>query len=201
MQTDGSISLYHNKKPREWDVWRISLVVSRKSLPMLKRTVKIFTDIFHRKVTIFHNSRGYYGFQTSINTLLPFFEQLDVSFRGPPSPPSWIVGGKRLFGAYLAGVIDGDGHIKLKRPEYPQCEISISSEEPQYNLKTAIEGKLKCTVRINRVEKSSRQSGWYLLSFYVSKKNILYIRKYVLPMIEIHSKRERLKSFIIQNQK
>jgi len=199
MQTDGNLYLYHNETPRTWDAWRINLTVAEKSLPMLKRALSIFSKLFNRKVSIFKNARGYYGFQTSINTLIPIFEKFGVSFDNPPNPPPWISCNHRLFGAYLGGVIDGDGHVKLKRSKYPMCEIIIASGHPQHSLKKLIEQNLGCTARIYK-QKGSAVNKEYsecdILTFYVSKKNFECLMEDVLPHITISYKKDRLKNYI-----
>jgi len=90
MQTDGCFRLF-NLKGRK--IWRLSLDVSEKSIPMLHKSLKIFNNIFNRKLSTYKRRGGSnpYGFQTSVNTLLSKFEELDIKFSGQLTPPNWVL--------------------------------------------------------------------------------------------------------------
>ena len=128
------------------------------------------------------------------------FSDLNINFKDPPKPPNWINDNIKFFGPYLAGVIDSDGSVCIKRPKYPQCKIKIISGHPQYNLKESIEKNLKCKVAIEDSGKIMQYTGkWYPgfdLVFLVSSKNLKIIKEYVLPFITIPRKRNIIKRYI-----
>lgn len=123
-----------------------------------------------------------------------------VNFGDPPEPPVFLIKkSKNLFGAYLAGVIDGDGDVRIKRKNYPQCVVRISSGKPQTSLKNAIENTLCCKVLITNRQKNrggKLWKNWYCLEFYVSRKNSGFIKNYLLPKIISEHKAKKLDKFL-----
>lgn len=107
-------------------------------------------------------------------------------------PPSWI-DHEKFFGPYIAGVIDGDGSIRIKRPEYPQCYVDITSASEPEELRIAIENYLNCFSSFRHVKRGDE--SWYRLQFLVSKKNVEVIEKFVYPHIQIKHKREVLEKY------
>lgn len=198
MQTDGCFRLF-NLKGRK--IWRLSLDVSEKSLPMLHRTLKIFNSTFNKKISPYKRRKGGdpYGFQTSINTLLSKFEELDIKFSGQLTPPNWVLKNVKFFSSYLAGVIDGDGDVRIKRPKYPQCEIRITCGIKPIILKKWIKNFLNCSVGIVKVTQKLLLLGAkkdyttvYKLYFKVSSKNYGILKKILLPNLTIYHKKQRL---------
>lgn len=127
-----------------------------------------------------------------------------MKIKDPPRPPLWIIDRKHLAGAYLAGVIDGDGDIRIKRKKYPQCAIRITSSKPQLSLSKFIRFVLGCSVSITHMKrkvfiKMSRKfvnGEYYVLEFLVSSKNKDFIKRFVLPEISLKWKKEKLTKFL-----
>lgn len=146
MQTDGS--LYKRSCS---DSWKIGLGVADKSLPMLKKFSSLSKELFGMERKIIERGKYWY-YDVTVTKFMKIFQTLHLVFSDPPKPPEWCVSSLDLFGAYLAGVIDGDGDIRIRRPAYPQCAIRISSGSYQIDLRDAIERKLKCGVSVRRAE-------------------------------------------------
>ena len=137
-----------------------------------------------------------------VTRLLETFKKLEIDFSDPPKPPKWIINNPELFGAYIAGIIDGDGNINTKRPENPQCSIRIFSGIFQEELLKSIMANFNCKCHITKRERESILNGrkirgvTYALEFYVSNKNMNILRRYILPWIQIQRKRNKLESHI-----
>jgi hypothetical protein len=200
VQTDGSIHIYEHKRGREAGrkSWRFNLTVAKKSFPMLNKTLKIFCVLFDRHVSTYTLKNGQKGFQTSIDRLMPYFTQWKLKFDSPPTPPSWTKKDVKLFGAYLAGVIDGDGDVTVKRPKYPDCRIRISSAKPPNELKKWIELFFKCKTRIYLQKRRLNGKTYHChkLSFYVSGKNYEKMKRLVVPNMSVKHKKNKIKKFI-----
>jgi len=166
---------------------------------------KISADFLNRHAKIFSRSNQDIWFcEIGVARLLNLFESLDIKFTDPPIPPEWVKENPKLFGAYLAGVIDGDGNIRIKRPKYPQCAIRISSGTPQIELRNSIIELLGCSAWITKkhqralFKKENRmiEGTSYDLEFVVSSKNINFIKLNILPNIRLIRKSEPLGTFI-----
>ena len=158
---------------------------------------KRFPKYFKRKTVKLFTCKA------SVNLLLPILSLFNITRpKKLFDPPNWIYENIELFGAYLAGLIDGDGDVRVKRPKYPQCVIRITSKYPQRNLAKLIEERFKCKIQISSVKrkavlnKRTISSIFSRLEFYVSSKNFGHILKYVIPFIKLSYKREKLLSFI-----
>tara|TARA_Y100000310_G_scaffold339489_1_gene432309 strand:+ start:1253 stop:1693 length:441 start_codon:yes stop_codon:yes gene_type:complete len=126
VQTDGSFVRRKRKKNKTYD--SIELGVGYPSLEMLKKFRNLSQRVFGVKGHSWQSKKKRsqtYGF--GAKALIPLFNQLEIEFSDPPKPPKWIVDNNEFFGAYLAGVIDGDGSVVVKRQQYPQCLIRICS--------------------------------------------------------------------------
>ncbi len=174
-----------------------------KSIPMLRKFRSISKKTLGRTNTFWKNKKtGYIEFKIGINKLLPVFRKLDIKFSDPPEPPKWCLDNPSFFGAYLAGVIDGDGNITIKRPEYPQCSIRIFSGSEQRELKNSIEKMMKSKVHISKTTRLKTFRGrrfygtCYTLETYASMKNAEFILSYVCRHIAMRYKRIKLKKFL-----
>lgn len=202
VQSDGCLKTYFDKSKSNLK-HLISFNVAKKSLPMLEKFRDISDTTFNRNAKIFkmHYSE-IWNFRISVKELLETFEQLNISFGDPPRPPNWTLSNYSYFGAYLAGLIDGDGDIRIKRKKYPQCVIRISGGHNQHELKKAIEKIINCSVsitergRVSRINERLIVGKSFNLEFYVSKKNIVFIEKFVIPHITINHKRDKLQNYI-----
>jgi len=167
---------------------------------------KISADFLNRHAKIFNRSNQDIWFcEIGVARLLDLFKSLDIKFTDPPAPPKWIKQNLELFGAYLAGVIDGDGNVRIKRPKYPQCAIRISSGTPQIELRNSIIELLGCSAWITKKQKRALfkkenriiEGTSYDLEFLVSSKTIKFIKSFVLPYVQLDRKSEKLESFIL----
>lgn len=199
-QTDGS--LYYQGKGKKY--LYLELEVSRKSLPMLKKFSKITYKIFNLngKVSKRKDRNTFFRFRKSVTKLAPLLESLDFEFKDAPIPPYWCVS-QEFFGAYLAGLIDGDGNIRyLKFKNIKTCIIKISSEQKQMILAKYINKFCNCKTRITFRQEYNMLGGkrifgrWYELEFNVSPKNFIFFKKFVLPYIAISYKKDKLFNFI-----
>ena len=204
LQTDGCIYKFEDKK-RNKIIHRFRIKVSKKSLPMLSKIKEILKQEFDRDVSVLKLGINEYGkevfsLEANITSLLPKFEKLGISKKILSNS---IISNKKNFCAYLAGVIDGDGNICIKRPEYPQCRIKITSESKNELLKKLIEKYLNCKswteISISRYKGLvgvKKKNGFaFNQCFYVSPKNLLIFRNFVRPYIQISYKKATLDKF------
>lgn len=206
MQSDGSFSIYNVRKNKKiYKRKALCVQVGKLSLPMLNNFCKILDKYFNRRISIIKTSRGLYDVHTSINKLSSLFEELEILPKKLIAP-LWIRNHINLFGPYLAGIIDGDGDVRVKRPKYPQYAIRITSEENPCLLKELVVKFLKCGVHFHKCQKSGVFAdgrlvigNCYELEFYISKKNALNIKKYILPYITIEHKKKLIKKAIRVN--
>lgn len=152
---------------------------------------KIYENKFKRSVNIRKvPKKESYVIQTSINSLWQTIKEWQKYFI-----PKNITKSNELLGGYLAGIIDGDGHIKLKSKNksrvIQQCVIRITFDHENIKLKEIIEEKLKCKVHFEYSKSKATD-----LCFYVSSKNIKWIEKYLIKEIKITKKRLKLNDYI-----
>lgn len=204
-QSDGTLNIYP-VKGRKHPRYEISLTVSEKSLPMLIKFQKICKNVFSRNIKIFKSKkRNAWMLNIRVKKLLEIFHKLDIRFNKSFNSPTWCVRNSELFGAYLAGIIDGDGSVTLtKRSGYLYCLIRIYSENEEKELVNRIKKILDCGVSVQKRTKKSYfarenriiNGTWYELNFLVSSKNYKFLKNFVLPNITLNYKREEIKSFI-----
>lgn len=200
-QSDGCLKFYRNKHTGRTDV-RVSLHVAKKSVPMSLKFQKISSDVLNRRSMIWKGRGHLYYFHIGVGKILDELTGLDINFGDPPKPPIWCLQRLDYFGAYIAGVIDGDGMIKIIGHRYPQCKIKITSGTEQCELAARIRKILGCWVgiyerrHISAIGERSIDGRWYELEFYVSKKNMDAFAKFVLPHIELKHKRDKLENYI-----
>jgi len=168
---------------------------------MILKFCKISNELFNKRVSITKNKHGQYVCRVYIRKLLKIFKKINIIFTKAPAPPICIKNSNLNFGAYLAGIIDGDGHVKLKRNKdrhIPQCAVIISNGEPQHELAKSIRDNLNCKVQIVKRTKKKRKGTWFELTFYISRKtNLLHVKRYVLPFIALPHKRIRIRHKIL----
>lgn len=200
-QSDGCLSRI---KWKNKIIFRVKSKVGIKSLPMLKKFQELSGLLFDRNAKIFKvRKKPYFTFQFGAKTLLTLFNELNIIF-SRVVPPKWILREDKLFGAYLAGVIDGDGDIRVKRPKYPQCAVRIWSNAYLSKLINSIKNIMKCSVNVSYKEEITQIEGRKInshkhsLEFYISKKNFRFFKKFVIPWMTLEYKREKVKSYIKQ---
>jgi len=189
LHSDGCIYKFKDKKEKFTRI-RLILGVALKSLPMAKKFQEILEKYFNRKINIRKRSnKNLYLMQTSINKIYFIFKNWKKG-----RIPYEIKKNPSLFGAYLAGLIDGDGHIKLKKNKdrrLYQLYISISDERKAIALKNLIKKFMKCGAHIYKYKKKN----CYDTCFYITYKNLIFLEKYILPHLTIPYKTERLKNY------
>jgi hypothetical protein len=204
LHSDGYVYIFHDKKKNR-DRHRFRLHVAKASYPMVKKIQTIFQEEFNKNIKILNLKDKISGdkmpyFSTEFNNLLPLFNKLDINKN---TVPEWITSNQKLFCAYLAGVIDGDGDVCIKRPKYPQCRIKITSGYRLEYLEKLIERHLNCGCWIEPIVPSgkglpklkSKPKIAYRHCFYISPKNILIFKQFVYPHIQILHKRKTLEKF------
>ncbi|MFH1520130.1 MAG: hypothetical protein ABID61_00650 [Candidatus Micrarchaeota archaeon] len=203
LNSDGTFYNFFYKK-RNRIIYRIRFQVGEKSLPMLNFIQKIFELEFNRSLTICKDEinsygTGIYSIGTSVNSMLVVLDELGI-IKG--NIPEHIRSDTHLFCAYLAGLIDGDGDIRIKRPKWPQCEIRITVGKPDDNLIKLISFHLKCSARIEKfsceptIEGRKIQSTGYRHCFYLSKKNMTNFMEFVFPFIQLEYKKQKVMDYL-----
>jgi len=204
LHTDGCIYKFYDKKENRIR-HRFSIYVEEKSVPMVEKVQNVLSKEFQRNVKILSRGKNEYGnncfyLQTGINKLLPTFSLLGISKN---TLPLEIHQDKKLFCAYLSGVIDGDGNICIKRPQYPQCRIRIATGKKIKYLKTLIEEHLNCKCFVNKVIVDSVigvpprkvHGECFYYDFYLSSKNYNEFKNLVYPFIQIKHKKKVIERF------
>lgn len=200
VQTDGHFAKYSDGNKERY---RVTMYVGPKSLEMLNMFKSISKDVLDRRTGIWKvkNRESYYA-RISIKKYWKLFQGMNIIFGDPPVPPEWIKLREPYFGAYLAGVIDGDGSVLIRRPKYPQLVIRICSGGYPEDLASLIKEVFKCGVNVTKHEADRIIEGrvihgkWYILEFVVSSKCIASFEESVLPYLSISHKREKAEQFI-----
>lgn len=192
VQADGYLRKYFDKHKKVTRV-KLKFGIGEKSIPMVDKVKNISLEMMDRTGKIYKSrTRDAWTWEIRVKELMPIFSSLDIRFGDPPIPPIWALDKPEFFGAYLAGVIDGDGHIKLRRPKYPQCVIRISSAHSQELLEKSIEKILGCFASI----RPAKDKKIYTLEFCVSSKTFKFVKKFIAPQLTLLYKRDRLLRFI-----
>ena len=191
LQSDGCIYEFYDKKRNRKQI-RLNLTIGEKSFPMSEK----FKCILEKSLGIHVNIRkspsakNAYIIQTSINRTAHIFrewkkEELDNEISNRID----------LFGAYLAGLIDGDGHIKIKNNHdrrIPQCMVRIAEDRPMKTLQHLILKFFNCKTHFEK----NADSKCVETCFYLSKKNSILFYKYVYTHLTLKHKIERLNQFL-----
>jgi hypothetical protein len=201
LHTDGCICTYRFKDSTRR---RYILDVGKKSVPMLKKIRDIFHEEFGRTIKIrrihHKNENPTFVIEVDIINLRDLLAKWKIDKK---KLAPWIGNSQRLFCAYLAGVIDGDGDVSIKRPQYPQCQVRITAGEELPELMKLIQRHLRCAcglqvaiVSTYSLPRAKKKFGVaYRHCFYLSKKNLRVFKKFVLPYIQIKHKRQKLLDF------
>ena len=188
VQSDGYLDKYHDKKRKRF-YHRISVDVSKKSLSMLEKFLNISKMTFGSNIRIYECKNEVFKCTLGTQRLEKFFDKLDIQISDPPNPPSWTLNCAKFFGAYLAGIIDGDGTINISRKD-SKGRIRIFSKGEQKKLIEYIQRILNCSANTRFYK------GCYHLEFKISSKNYKFLKKFVLPCLAIMNKSEKLENFI-----
>lgn len=202
-QSDGHFKKYKEKrKGKLIDRAKMVLGIKEKSLPMLEKFRKLSQTIFKTSGHRYIDKRNTIIYEIRVKKFLEKFKELEIDFSDPPKPPKWCLKNQKLFGAYLAGIIDGDGDVRIGRKKYPFCAVRITSGKEQKELRTNIKEILNCGCNHNfRQQKSiiegrKIEGSWHIVEFYISSKNYKFAEEHLLPEISIPHKRERIVNFI-----
>jgi len=198
-QSDGCLYSYLD---RGYSRSRIYFHVSKYSLPMLRK-VKEVSGLFGTKANITKNTTNGFCFSFDLKKCFSLFKKFDLKIVDPPIPPRWA-SSKKFFGAYLAGLIDGDGNIRVKNRfgRYRSCSVRIFSKNKPTVLASAIRKTCDCSVRISPVITNGYFHGksvhgtCFESEFYISKKTYSFILNFILPYLTISKKVNIVKSFI-----
>lgn len=203
-QSDGHFKKYLVKS-RNYEDLSLSLGVGRNSLPMIQKFQELSSKIFNRHSKIWkENKREIWDYHIGIKKLLNIFSQLGIIFNGLFIPPKWTMNNPDFFGAYLGGIIDGDGDIRIKRKKYPQCIVRITSGFKQDLLKTYVKKFLNCSVSETKRSKRSYLAkynlhffgSWFAFEFLISKKNLEFVFNRIVPHINLTYKKQKILDFI-----
>ena len=199
VQTDGCLSLYK-------ETVQISFRVCEKSLPMLVKFNEFSYNLFGKKSNMWkEKTRDLFDYHFCVKSILHIFERLGIRFGDPPKPPEWCLDDPALFGAYFAGVLDGDGCIWLTKPKDYKglvCRAKVTSGSPQIDLQKAIKKFLNCQTRMIKVHTDGYIRGskiigdGYNLEFIISSKNHIFAKEFILPYLTISHKYQRLNMYI-----
>lgn len=187
------------------EIKRIVVGIHEKSLQMLVKFHEISKDLLKGLTKSQPYERnGLWRYSVGITKIFRSLKQLRVKLQDPPIPPKWVVSKPEFLGAYLSGLIDGDGDVRIKRPKYPQCAIRIASGSPQIKLLQVIKEKLKCGTSVGKYFKKGyiKEKGkiikgtGYEIEFLVSPKTKDFVIKYLLPWIQLQYKKEKIESYL-----
>ncbi|MFC1698184.1 LAGLIDADG family homing endonuclease [Nanoarchaeota archaeon] len=181
--------------------YQIALRVGEKSLPMQKKFEQISQKLFNIKgsnfKTLNENIFPAYEYSFGCKNLLPVFRKLNINFI-EPIPPDWILNSPKLFGAYLAGIIDGDGDVRISNKKYPQCKIRISNKNKPIQLIESLKKILKCGVNNHiRIKESKLAERKFIgrcsiTEFSISKKNYQYLYENVINHLALIYKKDKI---------
>ena len=199
VQADCAFSRWTNKNGK----CENELHMEVKSEILIKEFQKGLVFI-NRFPNYFKTKRNVFTCKSPVNSVLPVLKSINLFPKHKFIPPDFISKNKILFGAYLAGVIDGDGNVRVKRKKYPQCAIRITSDSEQVKLITLIKKFLSCSVSNAKINderyfaKENRiiKGSWNVLEFLISSKNFIFFLNYVLPFIKLNYKKEMIENFI-----
>lgn len=201
VQSDGSLTKWTKKTGKI----QYYLHFGNSSLILIKEFQKGLKHLNRFSRYIRKRNDNFFESKISANSLLAILDSIKISrSRKKFEPPNWITTSQNLFGAYLAGLIDGDGNVRIKRKKYPQCAIRITSGEKEFILHELIKKFLKCSAFITekhrkvfyRKENRFIDGKSFDLEFLASRKNSNFLSEYVLPHIKLDYKREKIINYI-----
>ena len=203
-QTDGHLHIGKAKKSGV-EVCFVVLNVGKKSIPMLNKFVYVSRNVFgvrgHLNSRLNHIGTLTYSYIFGCKRFVSNFETLQIDFK-QVIPPDWVLENNELFGAYLAGVIDGDGDTRISRIKYPQGYIRIYSGHIIDKFVKAIKRFLNCgvfiekRVRVRKIGNYEFISHCFTIEFQVTYKNLDFFKKYVVDNIAIEYKRKVVENYI-----
>jgi hypothetical protein len=195
VQADGFISNYKLKNS-EHEIFEFGLETISE---ILAKEFSKGLMAFGRKCSVIKTKRSTYRCRTSVKEIIHELRSMNIKLREKEYlPVEKIRHSDSLFGAYLAGVIDGDGDVRIKRPAYPQCMIRVSSGSKQQELSDIIRNKMQCSVseRSRTATRHGSNMHWYELEFLVTSKNVMFIKNFLMPYIKLKYKKEKIGNFI-----
>lgn len=202
VQTDGSyFTGYINKKKKNPTIGHIiNLEVSGKSRDMIEKFVKVSTEVFDSKAKIGNRIKRVNGKEfPALNTTLGIGRYInEIKSFGINlkliEPPKIFTTPEQV-GAYIAGLIDGDGSIRIKLNKHVkrrECYIRIASGNEPKELKDFIATTLISNVHYRK----QRNVEAFDLEFLINHKNRDFFRKFILPQMAIVRKKDKLIMYI-----
>ena len=138
LHSDGCIYFFNNKKENRKQI-RLNLTIGKKSIPMALKFQRILSTHFNRTVNLRKvPNKEAYVIQTSINRLWYLFKNWKDQ-----NIPREIKDSYRLFGVYLAGLIDGDVIIYFNG-------IDVNNIYDYMTALQNITSSAETTIRVNR---------------------------------------------------
>lgn len=205
VQTDGYFKQQFIKSKKR-KRFLIVLNVGQRSLPMQNKFREISQELFGLKGSLFKytNKEGFlnYEYKFGCKNLIDIFNKFQIDFSSILSPPKFVLRSDSLFGAYIAGIIDGDGDVRISRPKYPQCYVRLSGNSEPIDLIKAIKSRLNCGVyscrreQTTKIAKRTFSSSWQITEFIISNKNLDFIEKHILNEIALHHKRNKIIDYL-----
>tara|TARA_Y100000310_G_scaffold343314_1_gene450351 strand:- start:434 stop:1096 length:663 start_codon:yes stop_codon:yes gene_type:complete len=202
-QSDGCFRNYFEKRGNKLiERYKLQLGVREKSLPMLEKFRGISQELFGTTGNTSINRKRTTVFEIKIKRFLKDFKELDIDFYDPPNPPNWCEDNYKYFCAYLAGIIDGDGDIRISRIEYPMCAVRITSSKEQKKLRKSIIKNLSCGCSQRNLSRESIIEGrkvhgkYSVIEFYISPKNFKIIQEFLVKELSLEYKRNKLIEYI-----
>ena len=200
-QTDGYFKRQFVKSIRR-ERFFIVLGVGPKSLPMQNKFKEISQKLLGRggSTCVMKRKEGFtiHEYKFGCKNLIDLFNKFKINFSSVLIPPPFVLNNDSLFGAYIAGVIDGDGDITIRRKQYPQCYIRITGSCEPTDLIQTIKSRFNCGVYTEHREKKSQIASrrivghFQITEFIISPKNYDLIAKYVLKHISLPHKRDKI---------
>lgn len=200
VQADGSFVKWTRKNGKNENELHLEI-----KSEILVREFQKGLGLMNRFPNYFKTKRGFFTCKALVSSILSEIKSIKLfPNKTEFQPPNFVYADNRYFGAYLAGIIDGDGDIRVKRKKYPQCVIRITSEFKQNLLMELIQKFLNCSVsdtrrfgrKYLRMEERLIEGSWHELEFLISFKNLNSISSFVLPNVKLIYKREKMLNFI-----
>ncbi len=191
VQSDGGLCRWEKDKKI-----RYRLDFNNTSL-LLAKKFQLGTRYFNANVKIykFRSKRNQYSCQFVVNSVIDILKTMNIVYKRKDFiPPYWIIENPKFFGSYLAGLIDGDGTVSIKRKKYPQCRIRILSPVRQNKLSNLIGNFMKCSAFV--YEHNAGHTTCPCLEFYVTPKNSAFIKTFVLPYLNLNYKKTMIKRYM-----
>lgn len=201
VHADGRFSKWMRKSGKQ----EIELHMESKSESLIKEFQKGLAFINRFPRYHYRAKRNVFTCKASVKSIFLLLQSLNLAMpKHKFVAPFFIRNGRILFGSYLAGIIDGDGDVRIKRIKYPQCVVRITSKFKETMLIDLIKQFLNCSVsnikrsgkRYLRKEDRFIVGTWNSIEFLVSSKNFGFFLSFILPNMKLGYKKEKILVYI-----